>query len=347
MNVFLTGGTGFIGKPLTKSLLKCGWSVTALVRRPDSPQAQVLSKMGAQLATGDVTERESMRAAMSGAEIVVHNAGIYDYGMDSAGQQRMRLVNVNGTENVLDLAYELHIPRTIYVSSVQAFGETGLQPRDETFTRQVPCRTTYEQSKTDAHGIARRYQQRGLPLIIACPHQVIGTNDHSVFGYLQRLYVNHILPPIAWSPNSIFCCIEVNDLAEGITLTVEKGRIGETYLLCGDAQLFREAFDCWSRKPGAFTPPIWLPVGLAAALLASLEPLQRILGLPAFLSRETVRAGATNWNYSSEKAKHELGWTHRSADAMWSATIDGEIQLLSKRKTQNLLQRLKPLEIVE
>ena len=60
MKIFLTGGTGFIGQALTKSLLRRGWSVTALVRKPDSPQAQVLSIMGAQLATGDVTERESM-----------------------------------------------------------------------------------------------------------------------------------------------------------------------------------------------------------------------------------------------------------------------------------------------
>jgi hypothetical protein len=72
-----------------------------------------------------------------------------------------------------------------------------------------------------------------------------------------------------------------------------------------------------------------------------------MLGLPAFLSRETVRAAATNWNYSSEKAKRELGWMHCSAEAMWFATIDGEIQLLSRRKTQNLIRRLKPLETVD
>jgi dihydroflavonol-4-reductase len=347
VKVFLTGGTGFIGQALTKSLLRRGWRVTALARKPDNPQSQALSKMGVQLATGDVSERESMRAAMRGAEIVVHNAGQYEYGMDSAGIHRMQMVNVVGTENVLGLAHELNIPRTIHVSTVQAFGATGPQPRDETFTRQVPCLTTYEKSKTDAHEIARQYQQRGLPLIMVCPNQVIGANDHSPFGYFQRLYVNCIMPPIAWSPNSIFCCVELNDLAEGIALAAEKGRIGETYFLCGDPQSLREIFDCWSKKPGAFITRFWLPVGFAAVLFAPLEPLQRMLGLPAFLSRETVRASATNWNYSSEKAKHELGWTHCSAEAMWFATIDSEIQLLSIRKTQNMLQRLKPLEMVE
>ena len=347
MKVFLTGGTGFIGQPLTKALLRRGWDVTALVRKPDSTQAQALTKMGAQLATGDITQRESMYAAMSGKDILVHCAGQYDYGMNSAGKQRMRLVNVNGTENVLGLAHELNTPRTIHVSTCQAFGGTGLHQCDETFTRQVPCRTSYEQSKTDAHRIACKYQQLGLPLIIVCPHQVIGANDHSAFGYFLRLYVNRILPPIAWSPNSIFCCVELNDLAEGIALAAEKGRMGETYFLCGDPQTFREIFEYWSKKPGAFTPKLWLPVGLVAALFTILEPLQRMLGLPAFLSRETVRAGATTWNYSSEKAKHELGWTHHSAEELWLTTIDKEIELLSKRKTQNLVQRLKPLDIVD
>jgi nucleoside-diphosphate-sugar epimerase len=346
MKVFLTGGTGFIGQPLTKSLLRRGWSVTALVRKPDSPQAQALSKIGAQLVSGDVTENESMRATMSGADIVVHNAGAYEYGMNSAGKQHMRAVNVDGTENVLALALELSIPRTVYVSTVQAFGETGHQSRDENFTRQVPCRTTYEQSKTDAHKVAYQYEQRGLALIIVCPNGVSGANDHSPWGYFLRLYINRILPPMGWSPKTIHGNVDVNDLAEGIALAAENGRLGETYFLSGECRSFREHLNYWSKRPGAFRPLVWLPANLAALFFAPLEPLQRILGLPAFMSRETVVGSSTNWNYSSNKAKRELGWTHRSAEAMWNATIDGELDLLTKRKGQSLIQRLKPLEVV-
>ncbi len=346
MNVFLTGGTGFIGQPLTKALLRRGWNVTALVRKPNSPQAQTLANMGAQLSTGDITNRESMKSAMSGMDIVVHCAGQFEFGMNKAGKQHIRAVNVKGTENVLGLAFEFNIPRTIYISTVTAFGETGPKQRDETFVRQVPCCTSYEQSKTEAHSIACQYQQKGMPLIIVCPHQVIGANDHSPFGYFLRLYVNRIMPPIAWSPNSIFCAVALNDMAEGIALATEKGRIGETYFLCGDPLTFREIFDCWNKKPGAFTPRLWLPVRLAAVLFAPLEPLQRLLGLPAFMSRETVRAGATIWNFSGEKAKRELGWTHCSAEDVWFTAIDEETKLLSKRKSQNLVQRLKPLDLV-
>jgi len=69
--------------------------------------------------------------------------------------------------------------------------------------------------------------------------------------------------------------------------------------------------------------------------------------LPAFLSRNIVRAAAANWNFSSEKAKRELGWTTCSADEAISVAIDDEIELLSRRKGQNLIQRLKPLDTVD
>ena len=345
MKVFLTGGTGFIGHPLTAALLKRGWDITALVRDPNRPQAQALGRLGAQLIKGDVTDRESMRAAMTDAGIVIHNAGQYEYGLNNEGKQRMHAVNITGTENVLNLAHELHIPRTVYVSTVQIFGESGIQPRDETFTRQFPCRTEYERSKTDAHEIAIQYQQRGLPLVIACPNGVIGANDHSAWGYFLRLYINRIMPPAGWSPKTMHALAYKDDIAEGIALAAEKGRIGEMYIFSGEALPFREHTDYWLKRPGAFKSSIWLSTKAAAMLFATMEPVLRMLGLPAFMSRETAIGGGANWYYTSEKAKRELGWSYRSAEEMWLTTIDDEIELLAKRKGQSWLQRVKPLDV--
>jgi hypothetical protein len=72
-----------------------------------------------------------------------------------------------------------------------------------------------------------------------------------------------------------------------------------------------------------------------------------LLGLPAFISRETAVGGSTNWWYPNDKAKAELGWQPRSMEAMWQIAIDGELELRSKRKGQSLLQRLKPLDVVD
>jgi dihydroflavonol-4-reductase len=344
MKVFLTGGTGFIGQPLTQSLLRRGWKVTALVRKPDSPQAQVIRHMGATLAMGDVTNRESMRAAMNGADTVIHNAGYYEFGLDTAGQQRARAINVQGTENVFSLALELGIVRSIHISTTWAYGDCGPELHDETFTRTAPYHSVYEQTKAEAHAIAHQYQQRGLPLVIVCPNGVMGPNDHSVWGYFLRLYINHLMPPMAWSPHSVFSLVEVRDLAEGIALAAEKGRLGETYFLCGESKSLSEHFRYWAERPGGFKHRLWVPPTLAQLAFWPLEPLQRAAGLPAFMSRETVLAAACNLNYSSEKAKRELGWMHKTAREMWLGTIDEELELLAKRRNRSLVARLKPME---
>lgn len=347
MRVFLTGGTGFIGQELTKTLLAAGWAVTALVRKPTAAPARALSQLGATCVAGDVTERDSMRAGMLGADLVLHNAGHYEYGLNDAGRQRMQAINVQGTANVLGLALELGIPRSVYVSSTQAIGETGPHLRDETYARTQPCRTWYEQTKTEAHAIARQFQQRGLPLMNVCPHGVIGPNDHSAVGYLVRLYLNGLLPPLFSAPEAISAFVHVEDLAVGIRLVAEQGQLGETYLLTGEPKSMREHLACWFMRPGGAQRLVWLPPSLLATALWPLEPVQRWLGLPAFMSRETVWGGATYWNYSSHKAQSTLGWQHRSAQAMWLDTLDGELELLAKRKKRDWVARLKPVEVGE
>ena len=344
MKVFLTGGTGFIGQPLTKAILARGWEVVALVRKPDSPQAHVLKKMGVQCVPGDVTDRESMRAGMIGADIVVHNAAWYEMGITKQAQKLMQTINVTGTDNVLGLALELGISRTVYVSSTLYYGDTGPEPRDETYRRQKPYHFYYEQTKTEAHEIARQYRQRGLPLIIICPAQVLGANDHSVFGYFLRLYLNRLMVPFAFSPEMMFAPVHVNDAGEGIALAAEKGGLGETYILAGDPMSMRQVFEIWNGKPGGFKVRFYIPRWLAALLFAPLEPWQRLAGLPAFISRETVEASSLSYNFSSAKAQRELGWTYRPAGEMWSSIIEEESKLLAGRQKRDLLSRLKPVQ---
>ena len=347
MKVFLTGGTGFIGRPLASRLLGRGWGVTALVRDPDAGPARALARRGVTLAAGDVLEPASMIVPMGGADIVVHNAGVYEYGLRRAGRRRMMKVNVRGTDNVLGLAHRLGVPRTVYVSSIQAFGDAGGRLRDETFARQSPCRTAYERSKSEAHVVAVGHWERGLPLVIVCPDGVVGANDHSPIGYFQRLYLNRLMPPLAWAPRAMTACVDVEDVAEGIVLGAERGRLGETYILCGEARTMREALLCWSSKPGGFTPRVWLPAALAAVLLAPAAPVLRMLGLPAFISRDAVLGLGTDWNYSAEKARRELGWAPRRADELWDHVFAGEAELRSKRRGQTWVRRLRPLELDE
>ncbi len=79
-------------------------------------------------------------------------------------------------------------------------------------------------------------------------------------------------------------------------------------------------------------------------MFAPLEPLRRLVGLPAFISGETVAASSVSLNFSSAKAQRELGWTYRPAKEMWLGIIDQELKLLASRQKRDLVSRLKPVE---
>ena len=172
---------------------------------------------------------------------------------------------------------------------------------------------------------------------------MVGPNDHSVYGYFLRLYLNHLMPPCAWGPDVIHSHVHVDDVAEGIALAAEKGRLGETYLLAGEPTRQRDLVQIWMMKPGGMKIRFYIPDWLARVMFAPMEPLQRAAGLPAFISRETVSA-SMNLNYSSAKAQRELGWAHRPAREMWLSIIDQELVLLANRTTRDVISRLKPVE---
>lgn len=159
MKIFLTGGTGFIGKPLTRQLLQRGWQVIALVRNPECPQAGAIADMGATLIKGDVTDKESMRAGMTGVDIAINNAGWYEFGVTGNAVKRMIDINVKGAENFLSLAKELRVPKVVHVSSVTHWGDTGKTTRDETWIREAPSKA--HMKKANMMRICSRFSIKG------------------------------------------------------------------------------------------------------------------------------------------------------------------------------------------
>ena len=343
MRTFLTGATGFIGRPLARVLMGRGWEVAALVRRVDGPAARALRGMGSRLVHGDVRDPETMRPVMAGCDLVIHNAAWYELGVGRRARATMRAINVDGTANVLGLAAELGIQRVVHVSSTVYFGATGPEPRDESYRRERPYLSYYERTKAEAHELAVQYQAAGLPVVIVCPNAVVGPNDHSPFGLVLRMYLNHVMAPFAWGPDIVVSAVHVDDVAHGIALAAERGVPGETYILAGEPTSRRAFTQLWMTRPGGARIRFYIPTWLALLLFTPLAPLERALGLPAFLSRETVMS-STCLNYSGAKAQRELGWTYRPAREMWLQIVDEELRLLARRRGRGLLSRLKPVD---
>ena len=336
MKLFLTGATGFIGQALVTRMLARGWEVHALVRDHFSIPAAWLAAQGCILVDGDVTRAQGLAEAMVGMDAVVHNAGVYELGANAATCARMQQVNVGGTDNVLGAAFKAGVAKTVYVSTVWALGGSGPadQPsiaRDESQRHSGIYLTPYERSKAEAHEVALSWRARGLNLVTAMPNGVVGANDHSAFGYFLRLYLLSRLPPIAWGGDAVFAFVDVDALAEGLCLAVEQAAPGSDYLFCGPPMNLRALFALWGHHPGAMAPLIWLPRWLARPLMMPMEPLLRALGLPAFMSRDTVDATRVHLDYSSGKAERELGWAHPAPDSMWKTIIHRERELMAGR----------------
>jgi nucleoside-diphosphate-sugar epimerase len=295
MKIFLTGGTGFIGQALVRSIRRRGWELQVLVRDPESAPARWLTRQQATLARGDVMSPQGLEQAVSGADVLIHNAGVYELGVDSDAAERMQAVNVEGTGNMLSAAKAAGVARTIYVSTVWALGPSGRPPspsitRDETQRHDGRYLTAYERSKAEAHQVALSWRARGLPLAIAMPNAVVGPNDHSAFGYLLRLTMIGAMFPVAFGGDTVYSMVDVDALADGLCLATERARMGEDYLFCGERCSLRDTFKLWGQETSRMTPFWYLPRGVMRPQLALMEPLERALGLPAFMSRDTVDA---------------------------------------------------------
>jgi len=317
MKAFVTGGTGFIGRHVVRKLLARGYDVTGLARSEES--AAELAAMGAAVALGDITDRESMRAGMTGSDVVFHIAGWYKIG--SPDWMIAESINVAGTRNVLGLAYELGVPRIIYTSTTTVLGDTHGRLVDETFFQGGPFISEYDRTKWLAHyKVAVPLIEKGAPIIIVMPGFVYGPADHSNLGLLMEDFWRGSLPAV-YGPEFVHTYAHVEDVAEGHILAAEKGRTGESYIISGPAVPLGEIVDFWSMITGKPGPRIAIPARLMRPLAPVIGFLGETLPLPAMYSREAAAALSATYMVRSDKARTELGWRPRSLQEGMSETF--------------------------
>ncbi len=328
MKIFVTGATGFSGSHLVPKLLARGDAVTCLVRDPN--KATPLSKMGAQLAAGDVTQRESMRVPMQSAETVFHLAGMYEFG--KVDVRRMRAVNVDGTHNTLELAAELGVPHIIHASTVGVFGNTHGKIVDEAY--RIPKETlpsVYEQTKWEAHyDVAVPLQQKGAPVIIVQPGGVTGPGDTSPHAAIFDSYLNRM--PFMFGATSGLTWAHVDDIAAGHIAALDKGKSGEAYILAGPCLTYKQSMEMWQAITGIPIPKIWMP-GWATALTGSVVGLiERAGGSVPLVSSESL-GSLTDYTFwaSADKAKRELGWQPRPVEELLREVLDYELRKRGKK----------------
>jgi nucleoside-diphosphate-sugar epimerase len=320
MKYFVTGGTGFVGGVLVKKLRALGHDVHASVRKPE--KAKDLQATGVKLFRGDVTDKESMREAMTGVDGVFHVAGWYKIGAkDKRGAER---VNVQGTRNVLELMQELKIPKGVYTSTCAINSDTHGKIVDETYHFRGQHLSEYDRTKAAAHKVAQEFIARGLPLAIVMPGLIYGPGDTSTLRMNIIDFLHGRLPMVPTQTG--YCWAHVEDTVAGHILAMEKGIPGETYILAGEPYQIADAFKLASEITGRRAPMV-VPYQILKIFSALAKPFDRFL--PETYTSEGLRvvAGVTYWGDNS-KARGELGYTPRPFRDGWGETLLHEMKLL-------------------
>lgn len=323
MKVFVTGGSGFIGGEVARQLRARGDEVACLVRSPG--KAKKLTALGCELVSGDLGDTDAIRAGMAGCDAVVHAAAMYEVGIPVRQHPAMYDANVRGTERVLGAARDAGIAKIVYVSTVGIFGNTHRKVVDEGYEHPGTEFTSYyEETKLEAHRIAKRMiAEEELPCVIVQPGGVYGPDDTSqVADLLEQFFAGRL--PLMPFPELGICLTHVEDIAAGILLALDKGKLGETYVLSGPVTTMRDAIETVAGLSGRKAPKHALPTALVKALIPVGPLVGKVMGQPPNL-RELISSadGVTFWA-SHEKASRELGYAPRGMEEGLRQTLEAD-----------------------
>jgi len=310
MRVAVTGGGGFVGGAIVRQLLARGDEVVALVRDPGRWTGP--ERPGLSLVADDLRDPVAITASLEGADALIHGAGSYRIGIAASERPAMEDANVGTAVRTLDAAIAAKVPRIIYVSTVNVFGNTHGATVDETYRRDPDAGflSWYDETKWRAHVEVERRIEDGAPAMIVMPSQVYGPGDHTPIGdQLAQAYAGTL--PFVGLGGVGLGFVHVEDLARGVLAALDRGALGRSYVLGGDQVRIRDALRIAAKAGGHGLPRLEIP-DLPLRIGAFIFPDRGAwFGLSPNL-REIVSAsiGVTYWA-TSARAASELGFDPR------------------------------------
>ncbi|PKB81358.1 MAG: hypothetical protein BZY88_06630 [SAR202 cluster bacterium Io17-Chloro-G9] len=312
MKVLVTGATGFIGGNLSRLLWRRGYQVRALVR-PGS-NTLTIQDTGIEQVEGDILDRDSLAQAVQGCQAVFHCAAAYTFW--SPSPDLIYQTNVKGTENVLGAAEEAGVSKVVYTSTVSTIGlpqETfadglgGDLGNEDTPVQAHHLVGAYKKSKYQAEQLALEKAREGLPVVVVNPTAPVGPWDvkPTPTGKIVLDFINGRIPAYLASGMNL---IDVEDVAAGHILAMEKGRPGQRYILGNTNLTLKQLFTMLAEFTGLPVPrwraPFWL-VTAAGHLDGLVEG--RIMRRPPRIPLEGIQVAKHPMYVSCNKAIHELG----------------------------------------
>ena len=311
---FVTGGTGFVGANVLRTLLAKGLRVRALARRGSNTRN--LEGLALERVEGDLLDRASLRAGCRGARYVFHVAA--DYRIWVPDPEGMYAANVDGTRNVIEEAQAACVERIVHCSSVAAIrpphGDSPPSKEDSAYASDAEIVGDYKKSKWRAERAALELAAKGAPVVVVNPAAPIGPYDvkPTPTGQIIVDFLNGRLPSYVDTGLSL---VHARDVAEGHWLAALKGRVGERYILAGDNLTLKAALDLLAQITGLSAPRFKTPYMVALAFAAADSARARLTGGRPIAPLDAVRMARYRMFYDAGKAVRELGLPQTPARA--------------------------------
>jgi dihydroflavonol-4-reductase len=313
--VFVTGGTGLLGRALVEHLVAEGRVVRALARTGEAERS--LAEIGAEPVRGDVLDPPSLSAAMTGCASAFHVAGVN--AMCLRDPRPMVRANVDGAANVVRAAAAAGLARLVHTSSASTIGEARGTVGREDSPHRGSYLSNYERSKElGERTVLTLAGELGLDVVCVNPSSVQGPGRTGGSARLLLDLVNGRLPALLDTTISL---VDVDDCTRGHVLAEARGAPGERYLLNGATISTRDAVALLRRLWGRPERVRWVPASLARVGGAGVEGLGRLLRRDVPVCREAVRTLLHGHRYDGSRAARELGLRYTPLEETLERTL--------------------------
>ena len=323
----VTGAAGFLGSTIVRQLVEKNKKVRAFVLPNDKSVEYLPSNI--EIVKGDLLDIDSLENLFKDSNkyitYVMHIASIVT--VDPEYSQKVMDVNVKGTKNIIDMSIKYNIKRLLYCSSTGAIPELkkGKISETETFdeNKVLGC---YSKSKALATKLVLSYKDK-LDVVVVHPSGILGPNDYAK-GETTRVLIDIINGKMKAGINGSFNLCDVRDLANGAILALKNGKRGECYILANDMVSFKKFAKMISKEAkNNKKVKLFLPIWLSNIIAKKMEKKAKKNGTKPLMTTFSVYNLARNNDFSSEKAKMELGYKTRS----YEITIKDEVKWLKER----------------
>ena len=305
--VLVTGASGFVGSAVAAALRARGHRLRVLVRR-SSPRGNLAPDDV--LCEGDLRDRASLAAALKGVRSLFHAAA--DYRLWARDPTEIARTNVEGTRLVMEEALRAGVERIVYTSSVATLRLShGIAATESDPLPEEAAIGSYKRSKIAAERLVEAMVRGdGLPAVIVNPSTPIGPRDVRPTP-TGRIIIEAASGRMPGFVDTGLNLVHVDDVALGHLAALQRGRVGERYILGGENVSLADMLADIAHLVGRRAPKLRLPRAMVYPVAYGAELIAKLSGREPFITLDGLRMARHRMYFDDSKARRELGYASR------------------------------------